>query len=282
MRIGINLWVWGAPITDEQIADRVPHAAEMGFDVVEVPLEEPDGFDYGHTARVLADHDVDAGIIAAMSEDRDMLHDDPDVRQNGREYVRECIDAATAIGADRVVGPLYSAVGRTWTLSDEDRAQAIDRVVAQLEELAAYAAERDVILCVEPLNRFETSVFNTVEQTIDVIDRVDSPSCTLLLDTFHMSIEEKSLADAIRLAGDRIGHVHACGNDRGAPGNGHLDWDAIVAALDDAAYDDQLVIESFTPEVESIARAASIWRTLEDSQDQLASDGLAFLAEYYR
>jgi len=281
MDLGISLWVWGAPITDATVAERVPQAAEMGYDVVEFPLEEPEAFDYGSARTHLDEHDLDASVAAVISEDRHLLSDDPAVRADGREYVRNAVDAAEALGADRVVGPLYAAVGRTWRMNEAERAAAIDDVVGQLSELAAYAGERDVSLCVEPLNRFETSVLNTVEQTIEVVDRVDDPACELLLDTFHMNIEEKSLQGAIRAAGDRLGHVHACGNDRGAPGNDHIDWAGVAAALADVGYDDQAVVESFTPEVESIARAAAIWRPLAESQNALAADGLAFLRELF-
>jgi D-psicose/D-tagatose/L-ribulose 3-epimerase len=281
MRLGINLWVWGAPMTDERIAHRVPQAAEMGFDVIEFPLEEPGGFDYGAACDLLAEDDLDASVVVAMTGERDLLAEDPEVRANGREYVRESVDAAEALGADRVVGPIYSAVGRTWRMGDDERADAVDLVVDQLSDLAAYAAERDVSLCVEPLKRFETSVLNTAEQIIEVVDRVDHPACEILLDTFHMNVEERSLPGAIRAAGDRLGHLHACGNDRGAPGSGHVEWAAVADALDDVGYDDQAVIESFTPEVESIARAAAIWRPLAESQDALAEDGLAFLADLF-
>jgi len=281
MDLGINLWVWGAPITDDTVSERVPQAAGMGYDVVEFPLEEPGGFDYGHASDLLDEHGLDASVVVAMSEDRDLLAEDPEVRADGRQYIRDSVDAADAIGADRVVGPIYSAVGRTWRMDEAERAAAMDDIVDQLEELAAYAGERDISLCVEPLNRFETSVLNTAEQTIEVVDRVDDPACEILLDTFHMNIEEKSLPAAIRAAGDRLGHVHACGNDRGAPGNDHVDWDGVAAALDDVGYDDQAVIESFTPDVESIARAAAIWRPLEESQDALAEDGLSFLRNLF-
>jgi len=281
MDIGINLWVWGAPITDDVLAGRVPQAAEMGYDVVEFPLEEPGGFDYDYAADLLAEHGLDASVVVAMTEDRDLLAEDPEVRADGREYVRDSVDAAEAVGADRVVGPLYSAVGRTWRMDEAERAAAMDDIVDQLSDLAPYAGDRGVSLCVEPLNRFETSVLNTAEQTIDVVGRVDHPACEILLDTFHMNVEETSLPEAIRAAGDRLGHVHACGNDRGAPGNDHVDWAGVAAALEAVGYDDQAVIESFTPEVESIARAAAIWRPLEQSQDTLAADGLAFLRNLF-
>jgi D-psicose/D-tagatose/L-ribulose 3-epimerase len=99
----------------------------------------------------------------------------------------------------------------------------------------------------------------------------------VLLDTFHMNIEEKDQAAAIRLAGDKLAHFHACGNDRGAPGDDHISWAAIIAALYEIGYDGAVVIESFTPENQTIARAAAIWRPLAESQDALAQDGLAFL-----
>lgn len=277
MELGVNLWVWGAPTTDEHIATRVPQAADLGYDVVEFPLEEPGGFDYGAAAAHLDDHDLDASVVVAMDETRDLLHDDADVRASARAYVRESVDVADALGADRVVGPLYSAVGRTWRLSSSERERAIDRVVEQLRPLAGYAGDRGVTLCVEPLNRFETSVINTAAQVVEVVDRVDDPACQVLLDTFHMNVEEKSIPDAIRTVGHRLGHVHACGNDRGAPGNGHIDWAGVADALDDVGYDDQAVVESFTPAVESIARAAAIWRPLEPTQDELARDGLEHL-----
>ncbi len=281
MQIGVNLWVWGAPITTDHIEETVPKAAEMGFDALEIPLVDPVGFDHDRTAALLDEHDMDVGVVAAMSEDRDLLHEDPDVRANGRDYLRSCIEAADGVGATQLGGPLYAAVGRTWKMTDEERAEAVDQIVHELTDLALYAADHGVTLCVEPLNRFETSFLNTVEQGIEIIDRVDNDSCRLLLDTFHMNIEEKSIAGAIEAAGDRIGYFHACGNDRGAPGNDHIDWAAVAGALDAAGYDDKAIIESFTPEVESIAKAAAIWRQLEPTQDALASDGLANLRTYF-
>jgi D-psicose/D-tagatose/L-ribulose 3-epimerase len=101
----------------------------------------------------------------------------------------------------------------------------------------------------------------------------------MMLDTFHMNIEEKSLGDAIRAVGPRLQHVHACENDRGAPGTGNLPWADIAKALKDINYDGPVVIESFTAKVQSIARAAAIWRPLASSQDALAEDGYKFLRQ---
>ena len=138
------------------------------------------------------------------------------------------------------------------------------------------------MLGVEPLNRFETSFLNLASQAIDVIDRVDHPACQIMLDTFHMNIEERSLGDAIRATGHRLCHLHACENDRGAPGTGHVPWDEVAQALRDIDFDGPVVIESFTSKVTTIARAAAIWRPLAASQDQLASEGVKFLRKLLR
>lgn len=282
MDIGIVLWVWGAPITDEHVETYVPKAAEMGFDTVEFPMEEPESFDYDRAEELLDEHDLRSSVLVAMEADRDLLHDDPAIREQGREYIRASIDAAAGIGADRICGPLYSAVGRTWYMDEAERAAALDTLEAQFQEVSEYAADRGVTLCLEPLNRYETSVFNTADQMLELIDRVDHPNCQVLLDSFHMNVEETDPAAAIRRTGDRLGHFHACRNDRGAPGSGNIDWASIADALDDAGYDDQAVIESFTPDVKAIARAASIWRPLAESQDALAADGLANLRSVFR
>ena len=112
---------------------------------------------------------------------------------------------------------------------------------------------------------------------VDVVDRVDNPACGILLDTFHMNIEEKSIGEAIRAAGRRLKHFHSCENDRGAPGSGHVPWNEVKDGLKAVGYDGPVVIESFTSKVKSIARAAAIWRSFERSQDALAEDGLKFL-----
>jgi D-psicose/D-tagatose/L-ribulose 3-epimerase len=149
--------------------------------------------------------------------------------------------------------------------------------VSGLKEMCKYAAERDVRLAFEPLNRFETDMVNIANQGLELIADVGEPNLGLHLDTFHMHLEEKDSASAIRKAGDRIFHVHACENDRGVPGTGQVAWEDIFTALKEINYQGVVSIESFTPEVKSIARAVCIWRTIAPSQDAIARDGLEFL-----
>jgi D-psicose/D-tagatose/L-ribulose 3-epimerase len=279
MHFGVNTWVWASPLSDAELEALAPKVAGLGFDWIEVPIETPGEFDYARAGELIHAHGLGVSVAAAFGPDRDLLSADVSIRANAAAYIRHCVDAAHTIGATNLIGPMYSAVGRTWQMSAEERERDTQVVVAALRELAEYAAARDVVLCVEPLNRFETSFLNLASQGVDLIDRVDHPSCRLMLDTFHMNIEERSLGDAIRAAGARLHHVHACENDRGAPGSGHVPWNDVALALREIGYAGPVVIESFTSNVKSIARAAAIWRSLAASQDDLARDGLAFLKQ---
>ena len=277
MKIGINAWVWIAPVTTESFTALVPKVAQMGFDWIEVPIDGLSDLDYRRAAEVIREHRLGCNVCVAIGADRDLVHSDKAIRDNGVAYVRHCIDAVSILGGTNVVGPLYSAVGRLWQQTADERARDLDLLVDQLSALSAYAHDNGAILCLEPLNRFETSFVNLAAQAVEIIDRVDNPSCKILLDTFHMNIEEKSLGVAIRLAGPRLAHVHACENDRGAPGTGHVPWQDVAQALRDLDYEGALVIESFTNQIKTIARAAAIWRAFEPSQDELGRKGLAFL-----
>jgi D-psicose/D-tagatose/L-ribulose 3-epimerase len=277
MQFGVNTWIWVAPLTDDDLAALVPRLAKAGCDWVETPVEGLNDYDYAKAGKLISDHGLGVSMVAAMGPDRDLIHPQEEIRANGVAYLRHCIQAAQSLGAPNLAGPLYSAVGRTWQATPDERARDMDLLVSHLRSLAQYAGDCGVTLCVEPLNRFETSFINLASQVIEVVDRVDHPACQAMLDTFHMNIEEASLGAAIRAVGPRLRHFHACENDRGTPGTGHVPWDDVAQALHDINYDGPVVIESFTAQVKSIARAAAIWRPLAASQDSLAFDGLAFL-----
>jgi D-psicose/D-tagatose/L-ribulose 3-epimerase len=279
MKFGVNTWVWTAPLTTEDLEKLVPHVAGLGFDWIEFPLEVIDGFDTRRAAELVKEYGLGVSTCAAMGPDRDLIHPDPAVRKNGANYIRQAVDASQTIGSPNLVGPIYSAVGRTWQAAPDERARDLDLLVDTLKDLASYAGDHGVKLGIEPLNRFETSFVNLAEQAIEIVDRVDNPACQIMLDTFHMNIEEKSVGAAIRATGSRLIHLHSCENDRGAPGSGNVAWDEVAGALEHINYDGPVVIESFTADVKSIAKAAAIWRPLAVSQDALASDGLAFLKQ---
>ena len=246
MRFGVNTWVWTSPLNNDELGRLVIHVAEMGFEHIEIPIELSNDVDYGRAGEIARDRGLTVSACAAMGPEQDLISPDADIRAGGMKYVRYCIESARALGATNLIGPMYSAVGRTWQQPADERERDMELLTGELRELATYAGEHGVVLCIEPLNRFETSFINLASQAIELIDRVAHPSCAIMLDTFHMNIEERSLGDAIRATGTRLKHVHACENDRGAPGSGHVPWDDVASALIEIGYQGPVVIESFT------------------------------------
>jgi D-psicose/D-tagatose/L-ribulose 3-epimerase len=275
--VGASTWIWVSPLTDESLAELAPKVRGLGFDVIELQVEQPGQWDAGRAAELAAEHGLATSLCCVMPPGRDLALADEEVARTTREYLDHCVEVAARIGSPVVAGPMYAAVGRLWRLEPGERRATIERVAERLRPVAERAGERGVRLAVEPLNRYETSLVNTVEQALELIELVGSDACGLLLDTFHMNIEEKHPAAAARAAGARIAHVHGCGTDRGAPGGDEFEWGEFFDALDDAGYAGTIAIESFTPDNEAIAVAASIWRPLAPSPDELAADGLAFL-----
>ena len=216
----------------------------------------------------------------AWDPGRDLRGSEAD-QKTGSDYVRAIIDQAAALGCPRVIGPVYSVVGLIGPHDDAEKKQQFDLVVKNLKPLAQYAASKGVEICIEPLNRFETDFLNTVDQGLKLVKAVGSKAVKLHLDTFHMNIEEKNQPTAIRRAGSLLGHFHACGTDRGTPGNDSLDWKPIVKALKEVGYDADVVIESFTTDVKVIARAAAIWRKMEPKRDDIAVKGLENLRRFF-
>ena len=276
MRIGASTFIWVSPFSNKTL-DLFDKVKDFGFDILEIAVEDPNTIDKDEIRKASERTGVAVGVCGAFGPDRDISSDDKSVRENGLAYIRDCVDIAAAVGAPAVAGPMYSAVGKTRLLSPEERENQWKLAVDSMKQAAEYANSKGIKLAVEPLNRFETDLINTVDQGLQLIERVGAANVGFLLDTFNMNIEERSSADAIRKAGDRVFHFHACSNDRGTPGNDQINWDPISKALRDIDYRGDAVIESFTPEIKEIARAVSIWRPIASSQDKLARDGLAFL-----
>ncbi len=282
MKFGLNTLIFTGNFTDEN-TNLFKKIKELGFDGIEIALAQKNDFNYKRTLEQLKANGLECGGICGMhSLDRDIRGPDMDNVKNGIEYIKDGIDAAAALESDLFTGPFYSAVGRANLEKPEDRRQQWETEIESLKEVCKYAEEKGVYLAMEPLNRFETDFINITDDAIKLIEGVGSDHLKIHLDTFHMNIEEKDSAEAIRKAGDLLYNFHTSENDRGAPGTGQVHWDEVVQALKDIKYDRYLVIESFTPENKLIARAASIWRSTEKSDWILLEKGLAFLKKMFK
>ena len=276
MPLGLSTFVLASPFSDHDVG-LFAKVRGWGYDHVEVCIEDPAQLTPAAVAAAANHEGLSLLVCGAFGPDRDVSHEDPSRRQSGVDYLRQCIDFAAEVGSPLVSGPMYATTGQARLLEPAERQAQWQRAVDSLANVAEYAATMRVRLAIEPLNRFETDLVNTVEQGLRLCDDIGADNVGLMLDTFHMNIEEKSLPDAITSAGARLFNFQASENDRGTPGSGHTQWVEVVAALRDVGYTRGVVVESFLPTVKEIARAVSLWRPVASSMDDLAADGAAFL-----
>ena len=276
MRLGINTFLFTFPFTHES-TKWFKTFKKWGFDTVEIAIDDPASIDSAYVKAELDAAKLACGsVCGCFGLDRD-LRGDAKAQGNSLAYMRALIDHMVVLDCPSLIGPVYSAVGRTGGAEPDEYDRQWRLVVKNLKTIAAYAAKQGKQICMEPLNRFETDFINTVDQALRMVKDVGSPALKLHLDTFHMNIEEKHQGAAIRKAGKLLAHVHACGSDRGTPGNDHIDWAPIAQALKAVKYRGDVVIESFTRDVKIIATAAAIWRQIEPSREDIARKGLKFL-----
>ncbi len=276
MKFGASTFIWTSPFSNRSL-DLIDKAKTLGFELIEICVEDPTTIDASAIRSRMKSVGIGATVCGAFGPDRDLSSNDQAVRENGIAYVKTCIDIAAELGAASVVGPMYSAVGRTEMVEPAQRVAQRRLAATSIRIAADHAKAKGVRLGIEPLNRFETDLINTVDQGLVLLDEIDRTNVGFLLDTFHMNIEEKDIPAAVRKAKGRIVEFHACSSDRGTPGEDHLPWPAIVTALNDIGYDGPVVIEAFTPAIKEIARAVALWRPLAESEDALAGNGLRFL-----
>ncbi len=252
----------------------------LGFDFIELLVPEPeDGLDLAQTRAALADADLGVVLAARVSLARSIASDEASARQGGLDYLRRTIEVAEALGATIVGGPLYGEplvfAGRAPVPHGADAiALRAQRTVEGLAAVAPEAAAAGIVFGLEPLNRFETDIVSTTRQAIEVVDEVDSPGLGVMLDTFHMNMEERSIPDAIRSAGHRLVHFQANENHRGHPGTGHLDWTAIMRALADIGYDGPVSLEPFRRDDDRVGLPIAHWRAPHEDESEKLVAGL--------
>jgi D-psicose/D-tagatose/L-ribulose 3-epimerase len=253
----------------------------MGFDAVEIIPFDPDNFPASKVRRAAADLGLTVNTGYGMPAEYNIISPDPKVRRAGIEFSKKLVDLSNEAGARVFGGVIYCGWGYlTGKMRTEDEWKW---AVEGYQEIASHAqAASDLVLGIEPVNRFESHFINIAADAVKFIRDVGLPNVKVHLDTFHMIREEDNLVEAVRTADGLLGYVHACENQRGIPGRGQVPWRDFFRALKEVGYDGCVTIESFDPNMESIAKLCCIWRKLADSPEQLATEGLAFLKRVYR
>lgn len=273
---GVSTWLWESPFTTETVA-LFPKIKQMGFDAVEIPVEDPELIDPARVGQALAENGLQGLVCGVFGPGKDLTHKDKAVHEHCFSYLQQCFDLCNSWGGSFVAGPMYSAVGKARMLPPEQRKREWDLAVKNVRKVCEMAASSGLSVALEPLNRFESDMVNTASDVMRLVNDINHPAARVLLDSFHMTIEEQNIGDAIRRVGDKLIHVQVSENQRGVPGSGLTPWHDFREGLMDIGYTGAIVIESFTPEIKELAGAVCIWKHLAESQDVFASDGLAFL-----
>ena len=279
IKLGVSTWLWTSPFTTESV-HLFSKIKEMGYDVVEIPVEDPTLINVEKVKEALDEHGLKAVICGAFGPGRDLTNEDPAYHEKCFLYIDACLDICNGLGADFFAGPMYSAVGKARLVPPEQKKQEWDRAVTNLRKVCRIAEAKGLEIALEPLNRFESDLVNTAEDVTKLVREIDHPAAKILLDAFHMNIEEPDIEKAIRLAGNKLIHMQVSENYRGTPGTGQTRWDAYRRGLEAIDYKGVVSIESFTPEVKELAGAVCIWKPLVPSQDGFAREGFKFLDQW--
>ena len=276
MKFGMNLLLWTGAMNDDMISV-VASLKEMGYDGVEVPVFEDNLELYTQWGARLQEMGLECTAVTVRGEEDNPISSDPAVRALGVENNKRALDNAAAAGAVRLVGPYHSALG---VFSGQGPSQDEWKWgVDSMRQVAEHAETVGITLGVEALNRFETYLLNTHADSARFIREVDHPNARMMYDTFHANIEEKDIAQAIRDCHDVCALVHISENDRSTPGSGNVDWDTNFDTLKEVGYDGWMVVEAFGLALPELVAATKIWRRMYESEEQLASDALAFMKE---
>lgn len=277
---GVSTWLWTSPFTTALAGALFEKIAAMGYDAVEIAVEDPDLIDAGAVSKALKDNGLRAVVCGAFGPGRDLTNEDTAVHEDCFRYIEACLDFCNAWDTAFFAGPMYSAVGKARMVPPAQRRQEWGLAVKNLTVVCEMARSRQLQIALEPLNRFESDLVNTAADVLRLINDIGHPAARVMLDTFHMNIEEPDMEKAITSAGEKLIHFQVSENYRGTPGTGQTRWDACRKGLEAAAYQGVVSIESFTPENKELAGAVCIWRALAESQDQFAINGLNFLKSW--
>ncbi|OJF98228.1 sugar phosphate isomerase/epimerase family protein [Pararhizobium antarcticum] len=290
--VGLISMQYARPFTAEHFP-LFARMRELGYDFVELLVPEPGELSLSDTRNALKDADLGVVLAARVNLERNLSSENQAAHRAGIDYLKYAADTAVALGATIVGGPLTGNplvfAGRApKPVEDSERQARKARCVAGLRDAGDHAEKIGITLAVEPLNRFESDVLCTTQQAMELLDAVSHPAVKMMLDTFHMHMEEADIAEAILLAGDRLVHFQANENHRGFPGTGATDWVKVFRALHQVGYKGAVSLEPFRRNDDRFGVPFAQWRPPHEDESERLAASAAFvksqitLTEYRR
>jgi len=268
-KIGIYYAYW-ADSWDEDFFPYISKVKMLGFDQLEIQAASVLNLPADKRRELKAEADANGITLSfgiGLTKDYDVSSLDESVRLRGVSFVHELIKAVSSIDGRMISGTVHSYWPAVPPPGLTDKRPVREQSIKSMNELVKAAEDNDVVLNVEVINRFEQFLLNTSEEAVSYVEEVDSPNCRILLDTFHMNIEEDSFADAIKTAAPYLSALHIGETNRKPPGCGRMPWAEIRKALDDINFTGPLVMEPFIKPGGQVGRDISVWRDLMPGAD---------------
>lgn len=263
----------------------IAKAAQLGFDVLEFqaqPLLEMSDEKLLDIKKCADEYGIELTYSLGLDKAYDISSDDITVREKGVSYLTSIMQQVAKMGGKIISGVSYAGWGVP-NISHIDKDRLTKNSIESMKKLAKKAEELQITYAVEAVNRFEGVVLNTAQEALDYVKEVDSPAVGVLLDTYHMNIEEFSIGNAIRTVGNKLVGFHVGENNRSVPGRGHLDWDEIFKALKDVGYKGRIVAEPFVVKGGEVGRDIFVWRDLlPDTAEKALDEEAKFMLDFER
>ncbi len=273
-----NIGIYFAYWTDKWTGDYkyfVDKVARLGFDILEVQpdlLLSMSKAELENLRQLANDRGLELTYCIGFSQDKDLASESASVRQAGLDYAIRILDVIHFMGGKVFGGINYSAWPAVFPIDLVDKRPYLERSARGVKEISKVAEDYGITYCLEIVNRFEHFLLNTAAEAVAYVDAIGSPNVKILLDAFHMNIEEDSIGAAITSVGDRLGHFHIGETNRKPPGQGRMPWDEIAQALKQINYQGRVVMEPFIKPGGEVGQAIHVWRDLSGGADEAQLD----------
>ena len=267
--IGIHALVWTAEWNTRTALEAVARSKDAGFDLIELPLLNPDAIEIAEVRRSLERHKLDVRCSLGLRFDADISSSNRAIVVRGKELLKKALETTYDLGSTYLTGVTYSALGK---YNQPPTVEGQMHMQESLAELADKAADLGVGIGMEVVNRYESNLINTASKALDILDLLGRPNLTVHLDTYHMHIEEVDFTQPILACGNRLGYVHIGESHRGYLGSGSIPFTQLFRALATIEYDGPITFESFsaTSTAPELAGTLAVWRELWNDPYDLA------------
>ena len=274
--LGIHALVWVGGWSAEEAELAISSTARAGYDLIEIPALDPSRIDVASTRAMLERHGLQAGVSLGLAPESDINSEDVASVDRGRAVLMQALEVSSGVGSKYLGGVIFGAMTKySGPTTERSRANS----VSVIKELAQEAQRSGTTIGLEFVNRYESNLLNTAQQTLDYLDLVGEDNVVVHADVYHMNIEESDFRMPILACGDRLGYVHVGESHRGYLGTGSINFPEFFRALNEVGYAGPITFESFSSAVVDplLSNTLAIWRNLWSDSDDLAAQAHAFI-----